>query len=361
MVKTRISEIDALRGIACLLVILHHFGKLGLQNSFGSNMGWMGVDLFFIISGLVISLTIKSNTSWNYFLRNRFSRLFPTYWVCLIISTLSIIVFYNFLNDPFLNENPPGYSLLKLFLANFTMIQYYLDFGNIDGSYWTLIVELLFYVFILLFLLFKKKHLIELVGGICLVFPLTMGILFYEPSVAEYSLKANGLVPLIAYFPLFYSGIILYKIKFHGKTMTRWAVLFFCFCLQLFLYGKFYGEFNYSLTQFTEYALLLALIYLTFVFYIFDKLKIIANKYTVFIGNISYCVYLLHQTLGFHILMPFMHEHLLINFWISGALTLSIVFLLSYLVHKYIETPSILYLRSKSLAKIESSTNMNFK
>lgn len=354
MIKTRISEIDALRGIACIMVVLHHFGKLSLVNNFGSNMGWMGVDLFFIISGLVISLTIKNNTNWKYFLINRFSRLFPTYWICLIISTLSIVVFYNFLNDSILSENPPGFPLVKLFLANFTMLQYYLDLADIDGSYWTLIIELLFYVFIFLFLILKKKHLLELIGGVCLLLPLAMGIAYKENIFAVYAQKTNRLVPLIVYFPLFYSGIIFYKIKLEEKTLMRWLLLFFCFCIQLFLFGEFYGVDNYTINQFIEYALLLTLIYLTFILFVYDKLKFIANKYTIFIGNISYCIYLIHQTLGLHILLPFMHNYLSINFWVSSFFTLFIIVLISYLINKYIETPSILYFRKK-LQKLNPS------
>ena len=100
MTANRISEIDALRGIACLMVVYNHFGNYPEIGSTASCMGCIGVDLFFMISGFVISLTIQNNSNWKYFLINRFSRLFPVYWACAILSVLTYVVSYSYINEP---------------------------------------------------------------------------------------------------------------------------------------------------------------------------------------------------------------------------------------------------------------------
>lgn len=340
MTTNRISEIDALRGIACLMVVYNHFGNYPEVGSPASCIGCIGVDLFFIISGFVISLTIQNNSNWKYFLINRFSRLFPVYWTCAILSVLTYLVSYSYINEP-----APTNYLFKTLLVNLSMVQFYTSFPNIDGSYWTLIIELLFYVFILSFLIINKKHLIETVGTLCLLFPLGL-ILFYQQIIGNESINhLINSVPLLAYFPLFFSGILLFKIKFENKNILKWVLLFFCFLLQLFLFNKFYS--NSPQLTFLQYSVTLSIIYGAFVLYINDKLSFIVNKPTVWLGSISYCLYLIHQSIGSQVILPFLHNYLLINFWIAFILTIGIIFLISHLILTYIEKPSIAFIRNK--------------
>lgn len=350
MTTNRISEIDALRGIACLMVVYNHFGNYPEIGSPASCIGCIGVDLFFIISGFVISLTIQNNSNWKHFLINRFSRLFPVYWICVILSVLTYLISYNYINEP-----APTDYLFKTFLVNLSMIQFYTSFPNIDGSYWTLIIELLFYVFILLFLLTNKKKLIEIVGSICLILPLGL-ILFYQQITGNESINhfVNRL-PLLAYFPLFFSGILLYNIKFKGKSILRWSLLFLCFLLQLFLFDKFYS--NSPQLTFLQYSITLSIIYGAFILYIHDKLSFIVSKPTVWLGSISYCLYLIHQSIGSQIILPFLHNYLSLNFWLAFVLTIASIFFISHLILTYIEKPSIAFIRSKYSFKSKTAVN----
>lgn len=350
MIKNRISEIDALRGIACLMVVLNHFGNFTQLSSLGFEIGCIGVDLFFIISGFVILLTIENNSEWKYFLINRFSRLFPTYWICLILSVISMAISYNVLN-----EKAPDMYYLKTFIANLSMFQFYLNFPNIDGSYWTLIIELLFYFFIFLFLFTKKKHLIELFGAISLLFPLCLIIfnksIFSNPKIHH----LIDCIPLLPYFPLFYSGILFYKMKFHQKKTLRWILLLFCFILQLSLFENFYN--NRPELTFTQYLVTLSIIYGAFILYLYNRLSFIANQITIWLGSISYCLYLIHQSIGTQVILPFLNNYLSINFYLAFLLSISLLLLISTLILKYIEKPSISYLRSKYPFKPEIAIN----
>ena len=97
-----IRELDALRGIAILFVTLHHFWPISgpvSEYSFLTDfihIGWMGVDLFFIISGfLICGILIDTKGDKNYlknFYIRRTIRIFPLYYISIIILFISIPV-----------------------------------------------------------------------------------------------------------------------------------------------------------------------------------------------------------------------------------------------------------------------------
>ena len=142
--------LDYLRGLSALLVMLFHYttrydmlyghaGDYPLMISRGS----FAVLMFFLLSGY---LTFKGLPKYapKPFIRNRFFRLYPTYWLCLIITWGVIMAFM------------PSLSVSgKDFLLNFTMLQMYLGAAFVDGAYWTLACEVLFYVLILAVCLLK--------------------------------------------------------------------------------------------------------------------------------------------------------------------------------------------------------------
>ena len=79
----RIPQLDSVRGLAVLAVLIHNTGR-DLYTGFLTRNGWMGVDLFFVLSGFLITgILLDSRDSQN-FLRNfyarRFLRIFPLSW-----------------------------------------------------------------------------------------------------------------------------------------------------------------------------------------------------------------------------------------------------------------------------------------
>src|SRR4030095_2287642 len=92
--KIRIGELDALRGLAALAVMIFHY-----TGHYGKNVGHVdrpllelalgnyGVQLFFMISGFVIFMTIEKTRTAMDFVVTRFSRLYPAYWASLLIAT----------------------------------------------------------------------------------------------------------------------------------------------------------------------------------------------------------------------------------------------------------------------------------
>lgn len=147
--SNRLLELDALRGIAVILVICFHLTIGREQANYGFKLGVTGSDLFFIISGFVISLTLERNYNWKNFVVGGFSRLYPAYWICVTFTTMLVLIEASLLKEPWK-------SVVIQYLANMTMFQTYFRVPDIDEPYWTLIVEMLFYFFILRIFLTKK-------------------------------------------------------------------------------------------------------------------------------------------------------------------------------------------------------------
>ena len=89
--KGRLSQLDGIRGLAILLVMLHNessmFPSLHLQDVFAN--GWMGVDLFFVLSGFLITgILLDTKDSENYF-RNFYARrclrIWPLYYSVILL------------------------------------------------------------------------------------------------------------------------------------------------------------------------------------------------------------------------------------------------------------------------------------
>ena len=98
--------------------------------------GKYGVYLFFLISGFVIFMTLERTRTAADFVVSRFSRLFPAYWAAFLLTATVVYT----VGLP-LQQLPASQALLNL-----TMVQEILGAEHLDGSYWTLQIELFFYV-----------------------------------------------------------------------------------------------------------------------------------------------------------------------------------------------------------------------
>src|SRR5437764_12858768 len=91
-----VPEVDGLRGIAILLVLVHHFGP-HVQSPWvqrAMHLGWIGVDLFFVISGFLITgILLRTRADQQYysnFYMRRALRIFPLYYL-LLFSVFTLI------------------------------------------------------------------------------------------------------------------------------------------------------------------------------------------------------------------------------------------------------------------------------
>ncbi|MBE2288046.1 MAG: acyltransferase, partial [Chitinophagaceae bacterium] len=106
----RYRELDALRGIAAIMVVLFHYSIL--------QVGTTGVDLFFIISGFVILMSVSKVNSGIEFVINRISRLYPTYWFCVTFTFICKLFYFSGSDTSAINT-----KLFIQYLANLSMFQ----------------------------------------------------------------------------------------------------------------------------------------------------------------------------------------------------------------------------------------------
>jgi peptidoglycan/LPS O-acetylase OafA/YrhL len=163
----RIPYLDALRGIAILLVILFHaFARWPQIMPYGSKYttfplfysGWLGVNLFFMISGFVILMTLEKCGTFAEFMKRRWLRLFPAMFIASVIIILTA---------GYLSERPMGTPRVQDFFPGVTFIHPFflsklsgINIESLEGSFWSLYVEFFFYIFFgTLFFISRKKAL----------------------------------------------------------------------------------------------------------------------------------------------------------------------------------------------------------
>ncbi|MDB5264240.1 MAG: acyltransferase family protein [Adhaeribacter sp.] len=359
----RYLELDALRGIAALFVVFFHFTIFRAEADYGFGLGVTGVDLFFIISGFVILMTLEKTRSWQEFAVSRLSRLFPTYWACVSFTTVLIFIWYIWLGKEkiyiqWLANEESVSGLLAQYLANLTMFQLYFRVPDIDGPYWTMLVEMLFYLYMLVIFIAKKIKHIEKIGAITLL-PI---ILYSTPYFGQHFALVHKLLerglPLINYFPLFLAGIVFYKIKSNGVTSRRYLLLGICYLCQLSLFDDG-GKADIYLA-FIPYFFMLTIYFSLFILYVNGFLGFIVNRVTVFLGEISFSLYLVHQYLSIAILLPVLIQDFGFNFWLASSLSLGVVVLLATLISRFIEKPAMSFIRHKYKAKNSAHLQLSY-
>lgn len=329
----RIYEIDLLRFVAAIFVVCYHFFFHGivtqkLADEFYSNAsdffkyGFLGVDIFFILSGLVILVSAK-NRSIQDFVKARFLRLYPVYWVCMII-TAAVLLCAQVLDN---------LSIVG-FIANLTMYQTILGYPSIDGVYWTLLIELFFYMWVAVMIYF---NLLKYTSIIFFSWVLLAALFLLIGLESKYITKIL-LFNWISYFSL---GVFLY-LNFLEKERTLCSMLglILSFVLSIFKTIDRTEALSASTAGYLEPFISAGIIILTLMLLIYFILKksvknIKVIKLFSILGAASYPLYLIHQEIGFVIINK-LTENGWNFFFVSISMIVLFIFL-SIFLSKYIE------------------------
>ncbi|MBK6983669.1 MAG: acyltransferase [Bacteroidetes bacterium] len=287
-----------------------------------------------MISGFVILMSLNKVKNSKAFIVNRISRLYPTYWACVTFTFLLILI----TKMGMLN----GGDIVK-YIANLTMFQFYFRIKNIDGPYWTMIIEMLFYLGMVLLFHFKfLKYLNHI--GICLLILLGLTALFDSQFLLIE--KIMWWLPILEYVPLFLAGTVFYKIYLNKDHFFKnYSIIILCMICQILLFK--YGRSKTYIDN-TEYAMMLVLYFSLFTMFVFGKLNFLVSNVTLFFGKISYALYLVHQYISIGCIIPFFMGKLHLNIWVSSILiALPIVIILATLITFYIEIPFSKLLKDK--------------
>ena len=325
-------SIDGLRGIAISLVLLFHIWPEYFS------FGYVGVDIFFVLSGYLITQIIytklESNSfSLKEFYRNRIRRIFPALIVVLLAT---LIIGYLFMFPSELKQLGQHIKSSAFFYENFRLIG---EVGYWDESatlkpllhFWSLAIEEQFYIFwpLILILLYKVRLNIVLTLSVLFLILFTIPLIteidkFYHTLSRAWELALGGLV-----------FIISYKYKNIFEILNKYKVLIYI--------GFFISiAISYNNTSFSTYKTFIIVFFsaLLILSLSHDKSKtIFSNGVLVFIGLISFPLYLWH-----YVLISYTH---IFGFEIDisiGLILISLSIVLSYLTYRYIE----IYARAKS-------------
>ncbi|WKK67098.1 acyltransferase family protein [Lutimonas zeaxanthinifaciens] len=346
MVKSkRIYQIDLFRFIAALSVVFYHYFFRGYAADEMSDLnfedvgglfkyGYLGVDLFFIISGFVITLSINKR-SISKFIISRITRLYPIYWMCVSLTFLVVILF----------GSPRYHAQLVQYILNLTMFHNYLGIESIDGVYWTLFVEMKFYIFVIgSYLIINKIKRIDL--DYLVYFWTSLSLLFLFMNNI-YILKVINFFFILNWSSYFIAGIVFYQIYNRGISLQYFFLLMILFLLSLhyaFLKIEFYEmQYNAPFSKLIGGGIIF-IFYLIMLLVATNKLKSINSPKLISLGMLTYPLYLIHQIIGFIILN---NLGIYFNKYVVVAATLIVMLVVSYLLSKYYEPYFSNYLKIK--------------
>jgi len=230
-VKQAFGGIDILRFLAAVSVALYHYcfwiwafpsglsgraAEVPPQEVLGSffTWGWIGVQIFFVISGFVIAFSAEGSTPAR-FAMARFKRLVPAVLICAPITAVVLLAVNVF--------SPENAAILTLRTLAFVPIGPW-----VDSVYWTLGIEICFYLVIWGLLLLGKPRWIE-AAAICIGLMSTLFWLVFFPLELERFAKTRILDLVLVHHGCFFAiGVLLWAIRTKGFTVRRgfFAVLF---------------------------------------------------------------------------------------------------------------------------------------
>ncbi|MGK3941741.1 acyltransferase [Streptomyces caeruleatus] len=330
----RLYAIDGIRLLAALMVAVHHYAGTNRVDQPGNRIwdrpvsdimptvfrfasyGWIGVEIFFVISGFVICMSCWGRSPRQFF-TSRVIRLYPAYWFAIVFTTAVLVAL------------PGVWDRLRTrdILLNFTMLQSGSGVMNVDGVYWTLWSELRFYLLFLVVvwsgLTYRKV----------VVFCCVWGAAAMLAPISKLPLLELVANPEGAWY--FIAGLSLYLMHRFGQDLLLWGILALAWLMGQRELGIRIDEVEHvsgwrgSVLIFTVFLLAMVAIALGAT----DRVR---WKWLVTAGALTYPLYLMHYAAGTTLinrLRDTMDARLLVVSVIAGFL------LLSWLVHRFVERP----------------------
>lgn len=343
-IMKEVKSLTGIRGIAALYVIFYHFfvvfqpERLLIHDHISTfiSHGYIAVDLFFILSAYVLCFSAQKNFSnkieyskYLEFMKNRFSRVYPLYFVCLVFA----IGFFAKTNHPF--------NILKHIL----LLQIPFSTDAILAPAWSLSVEWWIYLFFpfIFRIIFKSNNAIKF-----LLIVLSIVILFYIGSREKNFLHGGDLDIYFGITPLFRGicdyviGVIIFfvpqRVKLKNQNMICLIILFLIAILLCIPHTdvvliELFAMLILTLSKENEFILS----------------RIFNNKLVYFLGLISYSMYLTHIFVMDYFKSEFSNQY----FYLSCIIQLAIIVAISYMTYRLIEKNV-----SQSVKKILSSKSI---
>ena len=232
--KTTFGGVDILRFLAAVMVMLYHYGfwvwafpdGVSARATGGIpphpemafvGSGWVGVQVFFVISGFVIAFSAENSTPLRFF-EARVRRLVPAVWICAPITAMVLLL---------IGLSWPTDAVVRLArTALFVPFEPW-----VDSVYWTLGIEIAFYAVVWVLLRLGRFDLMETIAIVIGIVSTLLWCLYFAFGWAELADTRWLQVTLVHHGAFFAVGVLLWLMRFKAITVARLA-----FCA-LFLAG----------------------------------------------------------------------------------------------------------------------------
>jgi len=328
--RPRLEVLDGLRFVAAMAVVLYHFTAMDrvwdqrAEEVFPvqiASYGWLGVYLFFLISGFVICMS-----SWGRgvggFLVSRATRLYPAYWAS-VIAIAAVLSAWPYVNRPV--SWPDA-------LVNLTMFQDAFGAHPVAEVYWTLWAELRFYLLFSLLVWW----------GLTYRRVVTFCVAWLAAATAARALLPDGgivhIVLLTDYAPLFTAGIAFYLMHRFRPSLVTWGIVAASFALAMpaVLYRTSLEAHAGEVVPRLPAVLIMSSCFLLIAAVALGRLNWVRGRWLVVVGATTYPLYLLHLDLGGTLLQ-----------WWRGSMppavlvvvVIALMIGLAWLVHRFVERP----------------------
>ncbi|MFE0041954.1 acyltransferase family protein [Streptomyces albireticuli] len=346
--KSRLYALDGLRIIAALMVVAFHLmaydgtgWTTSVKDHFPSTYllsyyGWIGVQLFFLISGFVICMSCWGKSVGDFAI-SRVTRLYPAYWFAVLVTAFALWLFPGVRDVPTLSN----------LAVNLTMFQDPMNVDRVDSVYWSLWVEVRFYL-LFTFIAWKGLTYRRLV-----IFCLGWAVAGLIAAKVDNELLTTVVMPEHCWY--FIAGIALYLIYRFKPNALLWSIVAVCFLIgQHFLVtahrdNQFYAGFKAPLWP---ALILLAVIFAVMAAVAAGLTNWITWRWLPTAGTLTFPLYLLHEDLGWIFIRHMEHR---LHPYAIVAILVTALLIASWLVHRYVERPLGRWLRRKLKASLEET------
>lgn len=300
------SNIEVMRGIAVLIVVLYHYTTRLPPDALGvsapamvvTHLGKLGVYVFFVLSGYLIAQSIEKSGNLAAFYTKRIARIWPLFafasvFVFICMKIWSPPVVYTGL-DPFYTEQRTLSDLIGsiFFLKD-------LGFEWVDGAYWSILTELKFYAIVGIFAALFRGRFIERFALFAIVVSAIDVVMIIASPASGVALAPSGDLAILSqilrgglvslYLPLFALGLLLHR----GRMDAL-----FCAVSLLALISAIVGvaeDRKFDVQADITFLLILGLVLVA------DQFGF-RSRVFLWLGKYSYSIYLFHQMLGLTII-----------------------------------------------------------
>lgn len=328
----RVGGLDLLRMCAVLSVILFHYGFNGPTAHGMTNValpelaafakyGYLGVQLFFVISGFAIAYSANGRTATGFAIA-RAARIYPAFLFCMTATFLVTVAF----------GAPSFDTTLGQWIANLAIMAPALKQPYMDSVYWTILLELTFYAWVYLLMLsglFQRR--IDLAVLIWLALSLVNEIVIGSGFIRKLLLTDQS--------GFFASGLLLYELYSGRRDLAVQGLLGLaaaCAVVQAVSNVQWWRD--HTASSFDDWivaAVCLAAIVTTMLAVRIRHVPL-PSYLTIAIGGLTYPLYLLHQQIGYIAFLRFKgfgYPGILVSVIIIGLMVAS------WATWKYIERP----------------------